>query len=167
MWVPPVENPMCAAFKDYEDVPKMVPLDFTENDVTWVASKFSSSAGALGAEAMELLDWLLRFGYVSKEFIVVVASLENWMANSSPPWAVYRALMACRLVALDKRPGMRPAGIGETFRRALAKLVMRAAGDQLKTACGNLQLCEGLKSGIEGDTHAVGQRILARVRKRR
>ena len=52
--------------------------------------------------------------------------------------------MDCHLVALDKRPGVLPVGIGETIRRALAKLVMRAAGDQAKTACGNLQLCAGL-----------------------
>ena len=39
-------------------------------------------------------------------------------------------------------------GIGETLRRALAKLVMRAAREQAKTACGNLQLCAGLKAGI-------------------
>ena len=55
-------------------------------------------------------------------------------------------------------------GIGETLRQALTKLVMRAAGDQAKTTCGNLQLCAGLEAGIEGDTHAVGQRRLARVR---
>ena len=54
--------------------------------------------------------------------------------------------------------------IGETLRRALAKLVMSAAGDQAKTACGSLQLCAGLKAGIEGASHAVGQRQLDRVR---
>ena len=75
--------------------------------------------------------------------------------------------MACCLVALDKRPGVRPVGIGETLFRALAKLIMRSAGDQAKTACSNLQLCACLVAGIEGDTHAVGQRILARVRERR
>ena len=64
--------------------------------------------------------------------------MADWMANSSPPWAAYRALMACRLVALDKRPGVRPVGIGETLRWALAKIVMRASGDQAKTVCGNL-----------------------------
>ena len=53
------------------------------------------------------------------------------------------------------------------LRRSLAKLVMRAAEDQAKTACGNLQLCAGLKSGKKGDTHAVVQRILERVRGRR
>ena len=94
---------------------------------------------------------------MSEELRVVVASLADCMANSSPPWEDYRALMACRLVALDKRPGVRPVGIGETLRRALAKLVMRAAGDQAKTACGNLQLCAGLKTGIEGATQDVGQ----------
>ena len=51
---PPVKNPMCAAFENYEEVPKTVPLDFTKDDVTWVASKLSRAAGALGAEAIEL-----------------------------------------------------------------------------------------------------------------
>ena len=148
MRVPPVENPACAAFEDYEDVPKTVPLDFTEDNVTWVASKLSGAAGALGAEAMELRNWLLRFGCASEELRVVVASLAYWMANSSPPWAAYRALMACRLVALDKRPRVLPVGIGETLRQALAKLVMRAAGERAKTACNNLQLCAGLEAGI-------------------
>ena len=89
---------------------------------------------------------------------VVVASLDDWMANSSPPWDAYCAIMAYLLVALDKRPGVRPMGIGETLRRDLAKLIMRAAGDQVKTSCGNLQLCAGLEAGIEGATHVVGQR---------
>ena len=127
MCVPPVENPTYAAFKVYEDVPETVTLYFTEDDVTWVALNLSGAAGALGAEAMELRNWLLRFGCASEEIRVVVAILSDWMANSSPPWTAYRALMACCLVALDKRPGVRPMGIVETLRRALAKLVMRAA----------------------------------------
>ena len=53
--------------------------------------------------------------------------------------------------------------IGENFRRALAKLVMRAAGDQAKTECGNLHLCSGLEASIEGATHTVGQRRLDQV----
>ena len=75
--------------------------------------------------------------------------------------------MACRLVALDKRPGVRPVGIGGTLFRALSKLVMKAAGDQEKTACGNLQICAGLKAGILGATHDVVQRRLERMRGRR
>ena len=42
------------------------------------------------------------------------------------------ALVACRLVALDKNPGIRPIGIGETLRRLIGKailcIVQRTAG---------------------------------------
>ena len=104
MCVTPAENPTCAAFKVYEEVPETVPLDFTEDEVTWVASKLSGAAGALGVEAIELRNWLLCFRCASEELRIIVTSLADWMANSSPPWSAYRALMACRLVALDKRP---------------------------------------------------------------
>ena len=105
---------------------------------------------------IELRNWLLCFGCASEELRVVVSRMADWMAKYSPPWAAYRALMSCLLVALDKSPGVRPMGIGETLRRTLAKLVMRASGDQAKTACGNPELCAGLEVGIEGATHAVG-----------
>ena len=65
MTVPPVENPTCAAFGVNEDVPETVPLDFTEDDVTWVASKLSGAAGVLEAEAIELQNWILCFRCVS------------------------------------------------------------------------------------------------------
>ena len=160
MRVPPMENPPCAAFEEYREVPETVPLDFTEDDVMWVASKLSGAAG-------ELRNWLLCFGCASEDLRVVVARLYDWMVNPPPPagtrhssppplWAAYRALMACRLVALDKMPGVHPVGIGEIIRRARAKLVMREAGDQAKTMCGNLKLCAGLEAVIEGATQAVG-----------
>ena len=75
--------------------------------------------------------------------------------------------MACRLVALDKSPGVRSVGIGETLCRSLAKLVMRAAGGQAKMVCGNLQICTGFEASIEGKTHTVGHMQLDRVRGRR
>ena len=112
MRVTPLENPTCAAFKKYGKVPKKLPLDFTEDDVMWVASNLSGAAGALGAEVIEMRNWLLRFGCTSEELRVFVASLAHWVANSSTPWAAYHALIACRLVALHKRPGLRPMGIG-------------------------------------------------------
>ena len=57
-------------------------------------------------------------------------------------------------------------GIGETLLLDLDKLVMRAVGDQAKTACGNIHLCAGLEAGREGETHAVVLRILERSRAR-
>ena len=52
-----------------------VPLDFSEEDVTWVASNFSGAAGVLEAEAVELSNCLLFFGCVLEEFRVIVADM--------------------------------------------------------------------------------------------
>ena len=62
MRVLPAKNPMCADFEEYEEVPEMVPLVFTEDDVMWVVSNLSSTAGVLGAEAIELNFFLFALG---------------------------------------------------------------------------------------------------------
>ena len=105
-----------------------------------VASKLSGKAGALGAEAIELRNWLLCFRCASDDFIVIIANLADWMANSSPPLAAYCSLVAFFLVALYKSPGVRTVEIVEILLRAVAKLVIRVAGNQANTACGSLQL---------------------------
>ena len=76
---------MCAAFEEYEELPKMVALNFVEDDITWVISKLSGAADALGAEAIELRNWLLCFGCASEKLRVVVARLADWMDKSFPP----------------------------------------------------------------------------------
>ena len=85
MRILPVENPTCGSFKEYEELPEMLPLDFTKDDVTWVVSNISGAAGALGAKVIELRNWLLRFGYLSEEIRDVVSALADWMANPPPP----------------------------------------------------------------------------------
>ena len=87
--------------------------------------------------------------------LTMEARLAECVANSSTPWSAYCSLLACHLVVFDKRPGVRPVGIGETLHRYLAKLVMRADGEQENTACSNLQLFPVLEAGIEGYAHTV------------
>ena len=58
-------------------MPDTVTLDSLEDDVTWVASNLSGAAGALGGEAIELMNWLICFGYASEKFRVVVTALAN------------------------------------------------------------------------------------------
>uniref|UniRef100_A0A0G4FLZ2 Uncharacterized protein n=1 Tax=Chromera velia CCMP2878 TaxID=1169474 RepID=A0A0G4FLZ2_9ALVE len=70
-------------------------------------------------------------------------------------WDQVKALMACRLVALDKCPGVCPVRIGEAIRRLLGKTVMKETKEELQEACGANQLCSGLLGGLEGGIHAV------------
>ena len=127
----------------------------TQDDVEAVSSRLSGAAGPGGTDAVELSNWLLRFGRESEALREEMAAWTNWLANTSPPWAAYRALMANRLVALDKQPGTRPVGIGEVYRRLWAKCLLKAIGSQATAACGNYNLCAGLQAGIEGAVHAV------------
>ena len=55
--------------------------------------------------------------------------MTGWLPPPPPPWDAYRKLMACRIVELDKIPGVIPVRIEEMLRRAHAKIVMRAVGN--------------------------------------
>ena len=108
-----------------------------------------------GVDAYALANWLCRYGTSSKALRVEVAHWVEWLSNTHPPWAAYRALMSSRLVAFDKEPGVRPLGIGETLRRVIAKCVLSLEGAKATTACGTANLCSGLSGGIEGAVHAI------------
>ena len=64
-------------------------------------------------------------------------------------------MMAGRLIALDKCPGVRPVRIGETWRRLLAKCLLRVTGQYAKAACGTEQLAGRVEAGIEGAVHSM------------
>ena len=95
---------------------------------------------------MSLQHWLLRFGAASAELRRVVGDFVEWLGNGRPPWAAYRALMSSRLIALDKQPGIRPVGVGETWCRLMAKCLLMVAGPVAKSACGTTQLAGGLEA---------------------
>ena len=59
------------------------------------------------------------------------------------------SFVAYHLIALDKKPGMRPIGIGETVRRLIAKAVLSVIHDDIHPAADPLQLCAGQLPGCE------------------
>ena len=65
------------------------------------------------------------------------------------------SLTACRLIALDKRPGVRPIGIGEVSRRIISKAILQVISDDVKSAAGSIQLCAGQEAGCEAGVHAM------------
>ena len=68
-----------------------------------------------------------------------------------------RALVASRLISLDKCPGVRSIGIGETLHRIIGKAVCLATRLDAALVCGSEQLCAGLQAGFEGGIHGMNQ----------
>ena len=79
------------------------------------------------------------------------------MANSIVSWDSIKALLANRLIALDKCPGVQPIGLGESLRRLISRVVCMASRNDVELMCGSDQLCAGVRMGIEGAIHAVGE----------
>ena len=77
-------------------------------------------------------------------------------ANSIVEWDNIRALMVCRLIALDKCPGICPIGIGEQPRRIFSEVIAMVTCMDVEELCGVDQFCTGLKAGVEGAAMPCG-----------
>ena len=64
-------------------------------------------------------------------------------------------LLACRLIALDKNPGVRPIGIGETPRHIIAKALLVVTRSDILETVGSTQLCAGQIAAAESAVQAV------------
>ena len=62
---------------------------------------------------------------------------------------------ACRLIALDKCPGVRPIGVCEMVRRIIGKAILSVIGVEIQQSAGSLQLCAGQPSGCKAAIHAL------------
>ena len=100
-------------------------------------------------ESEALHGWLLKFVEYSKILRTSVETFFDWTSNHIPPWTSYSPFMSGRLVALNKRLGICPVGIGENKQHFFAKCMLRVMGLEPTNVCQDNQLCAGLKAGIE------------------
>ena len=65
------------------------------------------------------------------------------------------SLTACRLIQLDKWPGLRPVEVRGVLRRIAGKAVKNLLKKDVLQAAGSLQLCGGQVAGSEAAIHAM------------
>ena len=63
--------------------------------------------------------------------------------------------MSGRQIAIDKKPGVCPVGVGETWRHVFAKCVLKIAGPEAINACQYDQVCANLEAEIDGYIYGV------------
>jgi len=144
---PEGEEPGQHAMPSYATLPELPWVSITEEHIEKAARQLQGSAGPGGANGEAWQMWLVRCGEHSLRLRRAVAAVASMMANKTVPWEHIRALMANRLIALDKCPGLRPIGVGECLRRVIGKTVMQQSWLSLKEECGPGQLASNLEGG--------------------
>ena len=95
------------------------------------------------------------FKSASAELCCSIAILARRLCTSFVDPEIVLPLVSCRLIALDKNPGVRPIGVGEVVRRIIAKAVLSIIGPDIQRAAGPLQLCAGQTCGVEAAIHSM------------
>ncbi len=136
-------------------LPPLTQVEITASHIERAAHATKGGAGPVGGESSVWKILLLKCGAASAELRSELAAMASHIANEDVPWEQLQALRACRLIGLDKQPGVRPIGIGEVLMRIMGKAMAKAVGVDAEIVCGADQLCAGLKGGVEGAIHAV------------
>ena len=122
-----------------------------------IALKSDGAAGPSGLDAAAWKRLCSSFKSAFDDLCDALASFARRICTHYVDPMGLSAFVACRLIALDKCPGVRPIGIGETTRRFIGKAIMNAISDNIQEAAGPLQVCAGHLSGCEAAVHAMRQ----------
>ena len=131
---------------------------FDRIDASTIRSAALRTKGAAGPSGLDAHCWrrmCTSFKTASNELCLSLVLLARCLCTTFVDPKGLSALMACRLIALDKCPGVRPIGICETARRIIAKAVLSITRDDLQDATGSLQVCAGQIAGMEAAIHAM------------
>ncbi len=143
----------------HSDVPPPVhPIVFEALDATAIRSAALRTNGAAGPSGLDAHCWrrlCSSFGGSSNELCHSLAKVATRICTSFVDPSGISPLLACRLIAINKNPGVRPIGICQTARRIISKAVLSIVGGDVLEAAGSLQLCAGQPAGTEAAVHAV------------
>ena len=121
------------------------------------AKKTKGAAGPSGADA-DLWRRILcsrQFKKKPSDLCSALAALARKLNTINVDPEYLRAFVAGRLIPLDKKPGVRPIGIGEVIRRIVSSATVTLFKPEIVEATAPLQTCAGLPGGIEASIHAM------------
>ena len=134
------------------------PILFDQIDSSLIRSTVQKMDGAAGPSGLDTSCWrrlCTAFKNYSTDLCDVLASLCRKICTEYLDPSDLAPLVACRLIALDKCPGVRPIGIGECARRIICKAIASLLSMDILDTVGSQQLCVGHTSGCEAAVHAA------------
>lgn len=141
-----------------DQIPVPHSILFDQLDGSLIRSMALKSSGAAGPSGLDASNWkrlCTSFKSYSNELCTALAAVAKRLSTTFVDPNAITALVACRLIPLDKNPGIRPIGICEVIRRILGKAILKIVRSNVLAVTGALQLCAGQSSGCEAAVHAM------------
>ena len=138
--------------------PQVHPIIFEEIDAKLIRScalKASGACGPSGLEAYDLRRLCTSFKTASDSLCEALARVAKRLCTTHVNAEIVAPILACRLIAFDKCPGVRLIGIGDIARCIIAKSVLQIVKGDIQEATGTKQLCTGQIAGVETAVHTV------------
>ena len=151
-----------------QQAPEVHPIVFDSINADSVRSAALNTHGGAGPSGVDADGWRhilvsRNFGLASEELreafaamikILCTEKVELVTSNDHVTSSI-EAFLACRLIPLDKRPGVRPIGVGEVLRRIAGKVFMSVVKGDVQECAGSIQVCAGQDGGSEAAIHAM------------
>ena len=147
-----------ALISESERGPESHPVLFeriTSDTIRRAALRCGGSAGPSGLDSAAWQRLCTSFKGPSTELCTALALVARRICTQRVAFEGLSALTNCRLIALDKCPGVRPIGIGEVCRRIIGKAILEVVQPDIRNVVGTVQLCVGQEGGCEAAVHAT------------
>lgn len=135
------------------------PIIYDVIDETMILKAAQMTKGGSGPSGLDADGWKKILtskvdGESGKDLRVTSAKVVKKMCVQVINDNSLEALLASRLVPLNKNPGLSPIGVGEVLRRIAGKVVMSVTKKDVVAASTKAQMC-GRKGGSEAAIHAM------------
>jgi len=119
------------------------PVRFEEIDSELIRQFALKTRGGAGPSGLDGDGWRRiltsnSFGTEPSDLCSSLAKLTRTLCSAAQEENLLEPLLASRLIPLNKNPGLRPIGIGETLRRIIGKTVAKVLKKDVVDAVGSL-----------------------------
>ena len=140
---------------------KIHPVVYDDIDESLILKAATLTKGESGPSGLDAGGWRRiltsrEFGTSSSDLRKTFTQLIKRLCIEEMETTIsLEAFTACRLIPLDKKPGLRPVGVVEVLRRIAGKVVMMIFKKDIADTAGPLQLSAGQEAGTEAAIHAM------------
>ena len=124
---------------------------------TALHTRGGSGPSGMDADGLRRIFTSNSFGQNPTNICISLANVAKKLCVESDQIGFLEALLARRLIPLDKNSEIQPIGAGEVIRRIIGKAVVHTLKGDIIRSVGNLQVCASHESGCEAAIHAMSQ----------